>query len=58
MNRWGVFRGVDDLWYWHLVAANDEVLATSEGYTTKEHAQEGVQAAMRDAGDAAEVVEE
>lgn len=57
MNRWGVFRGEDKQWYWHLVADNEEVLATSEGYTTKEHAQEGVQAAMRDAGDA-EVVEE
>lgn len=58
MNRWGVFRGKDGLWYWHLMADNDQIIAQSEGYSTKEHAAEGAQNAKRDAGEADEVVEE
>jgi uncharacterized protein YegP (UPF0339 family) len=43
-----VFEGVDGQWYWHRKAANHEVIAQSEGFTTKQHA---VRAATRVFGD-------
>jgi uncharacterized protein YegP (UPF0339 family) len=29
----------NNLWYWHLVGANGEIMTGSEGYTSKQHAQ-------------------
>lgn len=43
--RYEVFEGHDGQHYWRLRAANGEILASSEGYETPEHAQEGVEAA-------------
>jgi uncharacterized protein YegP (UPF0339 family) len=28
----------NDLWYWHLVGGNGEIMTGSEGYTSKTHA--------------------
>lgn len=27
----------DELWYWHLKAENNEIIAQGEGFTTKEN---------------------
>jgi uncharacterized protein YegP (UPF0339 family) len=43
--RYEVFEGADGQHYWHLIAANGEILASSEAYETAEHAREGVEAA-------------
>lgn len=51
MDRWEVFRDKAGEWRWHLKADNDEIVAVSEAYTTKEHAQEGVDAAKRAAAE-------
>ncbi len=53
MDRWGVFRDKAGGWRWHLKADNDEIVAQSEAYSTKEHAQEGVEAAKRAAAEPA-----
>jgi uncharacterized protein len=29
-------------WYWHLKARNGEIVAQSEGYTTKQKCREGI----------------
>lgn len=56
--KYEVFQGEDDLWYWHLKAANGEIEAASEGYSTKEHADEGVTSAQEASQQAAEVESE
>jgi uncharacterized protein len=33
-----VWQGEDKLWYWHLKAANNEIIAQGEGYSTKQGA--------------------
>lgn len=43
--RYEVFVGADGQHYWRLKAANGEIFAHSEGYETREHAEEGVEAA-------------
>jgi uncharacterized protein YegP (UPF0339 family) len=51
--KFEVFKGVgeaadvDAEWYWHLRAANGEVVAQSEGYGTLQHAEEAVAAVKR-----------
>jgi uncharacterized protein len=47
-----VFQGKDDQWYWTLKAKNGERVAQSEGYTTKEHAEAGVDATRTAAAEA------
>ncbi|WP_136449825.1 YegP family protein, partial [Haemophilus influenzae] len=32
-----IFKGVNNQWYWRLKAANHEIIAVSEGYTTKQN---------------------
>jgi uncharacterized protein len=39
--------GDQGAYYWHLKAANGEIIAQSEGYTTKEGAERGVDAVKR-----------
>ena len=34
-------------WYWRLKAANGEILAHSETYSSKQDAQEGIEAAQK-----------
>ena len=34
----------DGLWYFHLVAPNNEIVAQSQGYTTKDNCINGVNA--------------
>ena len=41
-----VFQGKSD-WYFRVIAANGEIVAASEGYTTKAGAEEGVEAMYR-----------
>lgn len=52
-----IFSGEDGQWYFTLVAANGEVVAGGEGYTTKQSAKDGVEAVRRAAAEA-EVKEE
>ena len=47
------FKGDDGQWYFHLQAANGEVVSQSEGYDSRDGAIEGIEAAKR-AADAAE----
>ena len=37
----------DYQWYWHLKARNNEIVASSEAYRTKQGAQKGVKAVRR-----------
>lgn len=34
--------GKDGLWYFHLKAPNNEIIAQSQGYTTKDHCMKGI----------------
>lgn len=49
---YSVHQAVSGEWYWTLRASNGEVVATSEMYSTKEHAERGIQAAVRASGEA------
>jgi uncharacterized protein YegP (UPF0339 family) len=52
--RWSEpFQGRDGQWYFHLRAANGEIVAQSEGYTRRADAYRGVEAAKRAAAQAA-----
>lgn len=42
-----VFPGKAGLWFWHLKAANGEILAHSEGYVSKQGAEHGANAAIQ-----------
>ena len=33
--QYEIFKGKDSQWYWRLVAANDKIVAQSEGYTRR-----------------------
>lgn len=46
------FQGNDGKWYWNLKAANGEVVSQSEGYETKEGAEDGIRAAVNASQDA------
>lgn len=37
-----VFKGEGDEYFWHLKAANGEIVAASEGYVSKSNAERGV----------------
>lgn len=32
-----IFQGANSQWYWRLKSANHEIIAVSEGYTTKQN---------------------
>lgn len=53
-----IFRGVDGQWYWHLKAANGEIIATSEGYQRRQGAVDGVTSVRNSAAPAAPTKEE
>lgn len=38
-----IFQGKNDLFYWHLVGANGEVMTQSEGYVTVANAKRAVE---------------
>lgn len=42
--KFTIFQGVDRQWYFRLKAPNGETLCHSEGYTTRQSAQNGVKA--------------
>ncbi len=48
-----IFRGSDNQYRWHFQAANGEIVAQSEGYTTKQSCQNGIESLKDDAPDAA-----
>ena len=56
MAQFEIFRGVDNKFYFHLKAENGEVVASSQGYTEKAHAKDGIASIKRIAADA-EVVD-
>jgi uncharacterized protein YegP (UPF0339 family) len=37
----------DGLWYFHLIAPNNEIVAQSQGYTTKENCINGIEAVKK-----------
>jgi hypothetical protein len=47
MGTFTIFRGSDGLYYWNLKAANGERLCHSEGYQSKQAAQNGIAAARK-----------
>ena len=47
-----VFKGKDDQWYWHLQAANGEIVAQSEGYGSEAAAERGLEAMFEAAREA------
>lgn len=49
--KFSVFTGTDSLYYFHFVAANGEILLQSEGYTTRESADAGIDAVVQNAPD-------
>ena len=42
MSKFEIFKGKDGQYYFRLIANNGEVVATSEGYTTKQNCQKGI----------------
>ncbi|QKT08317.1 DUF1508 domain-containing protein [Gordonia sp. X0973] len=50
--KFEVFTGKDGKYHFHLKAANGEITAESQAYTTKENALNGIAAIKRDAPDA------
>ena len=46
----------DNNWYWHLKATNGQIIADSEGYTTKTAAKNGI-ASVKANADLAEIIE-
>ncbi|MGO9462673.1 MAG: YegP family protein [Isosphaeraceae bacterium] len=38
-----------DKWYWHLKAANHEIVAQGQGYSTKEACLKGIEAVRNEA---------
>lgn len=52
------FKGKDGQWYFHLRSGTGEIQLESEGYTTREHAEEGIEAAKRSAAEASGAAED
>lgn len=46
----------DEQWYFHLVAPNGEIIAQSEGYTTKDNCLNGIEA-VKSYAPTAEIIE-
>ena len=47
MCKFEIYEGRDGQYYFRLKAANGEIIAQSEGYTTKQNARNGVQAVQK-----------
>jgi len=44
MGKFEIFKGTNGNYYFRLKAANGQIIAASEGYTTKQSAQDGIAA--------------
>ncbi len=53
MNKFEIFVGSDSKFYFHLKAENGEIIAASQGYTTKQSAESGIDSIKRTAVEAA-----
>lgn len=47
MPKFEIFKGVNGNFYFRLKAENGEIIASSEGYTSKQGAQNGIAAVKR-----------
>lgn len=54
--RFEVFRDVEQKHRWRLIAANGEIIAQSEGYSSKQMCEKGIAAVKHDAP-AAKIIE-
>ena len=52
MGKFEIFNGVDGLFYFRLKAENGEIIASSQGYTTKQSAENGIEGIKRVASQA------
>lgn len=50
MGKFEIFMGDDGKFYFHLKAENGLIIAASQGYTTKQSAENGIEAIKRVAG--------
>jgi uncharacterized protein YegP (UPF0339 family) len=47
MNYAEIWRSTNNFqWYWHIVGGNHQIIAQSEGYTTKAAAEHGLRVAL------------
>lgn len=53
INKFEIFVGSDSKFYFHLKAENGEIIAASQGYTTKQSAESGIDSIKRTAVEAA-----
>lgn len=56
MCKFEIFKGINGQYYFRLKAENGEIIATSEGYTSKQSAQNGI-AAVRRCAPAAQAID-
>lgn len=56
MAKFEIFQGKDGKFYFHLKSSNGEIIAQSQGYSSKQHAEAGV-AAVQDLAPTAELVD-
>lgn len=47
--KFEIFKGKDDQWYFHLKAANNEIILASEGYKQKASAEKGIKSVKTNA---------
>ena len=47
MGKFEIFVGVDGMFHLHLKAENGEIVAASQGYTTKQSAENGIDSIRR-----------
>ncbi len=47
MGKFEIFLGADGKFYFHLKAENGQIIASSQGYTTKQSAENGIEAIQR-----------
>ncbi|MDZ4832818.1 MAG: YegP family protein [Candidatus Melainabacteria bacterium] len=52
MGKFEIFVGADGQFYFHLKAENGLIIAASQGYTTKQSAENGIEAIKRVASQA------
>jgi uncharacterized protein YegP (UPF0339 family) len=50
--KFQTFKGKDNQWYFRLRAANGEIVCSSEGYTSKQSCEKGIQAIKKLAAEA------
>jgi hypothetical protein len=49
MPKFEIFKGTNDKYYFRLKASNGEIIAQSEGYSSKQGAQDGVASVKKNA---------